>query len=460
MIGHRQERLRFAQCCALASLVLLLTGCGFTRDPGDPAADAQLRAVLAANQVTPLAPPPYQPPARVELGRMLFFDKLLSGNKDISCGTCHNPRHASTDGLSIAIGTGGHGSGPLRVAGESDNIGSRNTQDLFNRGDPRFINLFWDSRVTINRFDPFAIVFGDSLEVPTESVLAEQALLPIIMRDEQLGHRGDIAVDGTPNELAGQGLNVHEIWALQMQRLLNIPEYGQLFATAYPDAGGEFSIGHAVNAIAAYESITFASNDSPLDRFLAGDDSALSPAAKRGARLFYGEAGCVACHSGNLFTDFAHHAIATPQVGRGKPSAFGQPGEDVGRQDVDSADASAFQFRTPPLRNVELTGPYMHDGCYNTLEEALRQHLDPLGMLRGYDGVGLSPHVAGEILTDPAALARIEAQLDPLLQEPPQLDDAQIADLLAFLKALTGAGARDLDHLIPESVPSGLPVAD
>ncbi|MCC7477367.1 cytochrome-c peroxidase [bacterium] len=438
----------------------LLAGCGWTRDPDDPQLDRALSGVLAANGVTPLLPPPPHPPAKVELGRMLFFEKLLSGNKDISCATCHNPAFHSTDGLSVTIGTGGHGAGPGRQVGTRGHIGSRNTQDLYNRGDLRFTHLFWDSRVTSDRNDPFAIVFGDSLEVPPEHVLGEQALLPIIMRDEQLGSRGDIAVDGTPNELAQQGLNVHEIWNLQMARLLQLPEYHQLFAAAYPDAQGEYSIGHAVNAIAAFEASAFVSNDSPLDRFIAGDHSALSPAAKRGGLLFYGEAGCANCHSGNLFTDFEHHCIAVPQVGAGRRSAFGEEGEDVGLEDVTSAPEDAFLFRTPPLRNVELTGPYMHDGCYSRLEDAVRQHLDPLGMLRSYSGAGLSAHIKGEVLTDSAALARIEAQLDPLLHDPPELTQQQLSELIAFLKALTGEGARDQRELIPARVPSGLPVED
>ncbi len=447
--------LRFLFASLSLAVSLVLAACGFTRDPGNPAADARLREVLAAHQVTPLAPPAYQPPERVELGRMLFFDKILSGNKDTSCATCHSPEFHSTDGLSTSIGTGGHGSGPQRVPGEGRPVSSRNSPDLFNRGDPRFTELFWDGRINNNFLSPIGSSF--KLDPPSSHVLVQQALFPVLMAEEQKGESGDIAVDGTPNEFAELGIrDPFTTWNLQLARLMAIDEYRTLFAAAYPDAEGEYNISHLAHAVAAFESVNFVSSDSALDRFLAGDDSALSFEAKRGAEVFYGEAGCVRCHSGNLFTDFSYHAIAAPQVGPGR----GPGSEDTGRGNIANTDELDFAFRTPPLRNCELTGPYMHDGCYATLREAVVHHLSPLEKLYDYSGAGLSPHLNGQILSDSAALNKIEQRLDPLLLNPPQLDEDDINALLAFLYALTGEGARNLKHLTPVAVPSGLRVED
>jgi len=115
-----------------------------------------------------------------------------------------------------------------------------------------------------------------------------------------------------------------------------------------------------------------------------------------------------------------------------------------------------YAFRTPPLRNVELTGPYMHNGAYTTLEAAVRHHLDPVGFLENYDKTQLEPEFRGAVHDKPQILGEVKRTLTPLLKSPPALTDAEVADLVAFLKSLTAPGARDLKHLIPESVPSGL----
>ncbi|MCB0238120.1 MAG: hypothetical protein KDH08_05655, partial [Anaerolineae bacterium] len=104
--------------------------------------------------------------------------------------------------------------------------------------------------------------------------------------------------------------------------------------------------------------------DSPWDRFLAGDDSALSTDAQHGALLFYGDAGCARCHSGNLLTDQEFHNAAVPQLGPGKGRQ--NPYIDLGRARETGNPDDRFAFRTPPLRNVALTGPWMHNGAFAT----------------------------------------------------------------------------------------------
>jgi cytochrome c peroxidase len=237
-----------------------------------------------------------------------------------------------------------------------------------------------------------------------------------------------------------------------MNRLLNIPQYRQLFGAAYPDIPVErLRFQHAANAIAAYEMNFFTYIDSPWDRFLAGESDALSTEAKRGAELFYGEAGCSQCHNGSLLTDQKFHNIGVPQIGPGKgdeaPLDYGR-----GRETGDSADR--FAFRTPPLRNVTLTGPWMHNGAYTTLEAAVRHHLDPVSALKNYDASQLDPLLEETFVYRSSVLQA----LDPLVSTPKSLTDQQIRDLIAFLVALESPSAGDGCELIPDAVPSGLPI--
>jgi cytochrome c peroxidase len=139
---------------------------------------------------------------------------------------------------------------------------------------------------------------------------------------------------------------------------------------------------HAANAIAAYEMSAFTFTDSPWDRFLLGDDSALSTEAARGARLFYGKAGCSACHNGRLLTDQKHHNIGVPQLGPGKGD---EAPEDFGRGRETGLAKDMFAFRTPPLRNVSATCAWMHNGAYTTLEGTVRHRIDPAFALANYD---------------------------------------------------------------------------
>jgi len=237
-----------------------------------------------------------------------------------------------------------------------------------------------------------------------------------------------------------------------MDRLLAIPEYRSLFAAAYPNVPvGRLGFQHAANAIAAYEMSAFTHLDSPWDRYLAGDGSALSPEARRGARLFYGQAGCSRCHNGSLLTDQRYHNVAVPQIGPGKGD---EAPHDYGRGRETGMESDMFAFRTPPLRNVALTGPWLHNGAYTTLEAAVRHMLDPLSGLAHYDLSQLDPVLAATYEERPELLQT----LDPLLEEPVDLSPGQVDDLLAFLLALTSPTAMDGCRLIPDSVPSGLPV--
>lgn len=439
----------------LLGALALAGGCG----DGGGGIDGRLRSLLAEQGVVAPGAPSPADPAKVQLGRSLMFDKELSGNRDISCATCHHPLLHTGDGLPVSIGTGGSGLGPTRRRGSGRPFIPRNAPDVFDRGLPGWRTMFWDSRVSGAAGEGFSTPAGDALPARIESALAAQAMFPVTARDEMRGREGDLDVFGEPNEIAAiPDDDLPAIWRALMERLLAIPEYEDLFRAAYPDVPiGELGFEHAANAIASFETAAWTFLGSPWDRYLAGDDTALGAAAKRGAILFFGEAGCSSCHAGPFLSDQEHHNIAAPQVGPGKGA---EAPLDLGRARETGRASDRFAFRTPPLRNVALTGPWMHDGAYATLEAAVRHHLDPAAALRSYDPSQLPAELRDTFQSDPETIAAILETLDPLVATPLPLSDAEVGDLMAFLEALTDPRAADLGADVPERVPSGLPVAD
>jgi cytochrome c peroxidase len=445
-----------------AALALALLGCGDggtgPANPPPDSLDLALRDRLRDAAVAPLAPLPAQDPALVALGRALLFDKVLSGNRDVSCATCHDPAAHSSDALSLSIGTGGTGAGAGRALGTARAFVSRNAQDLFNRGDPAFTSMFWDGRVARDGAG-FRTPAGDALPSGLSGVLAAQAMFPVFTRLEMRGQAGDQDRFGRANELAAlPDDDFAGVWQALMDRLLAIDGYVELFRAAYPGVPtGQLGFQHAANAIAAFETEAFASAGSPFDRYVLGDNGALSAAAKRGADLFFGSASCSQCHRGPELTDQQFHNIGVPQLGPGFGAA--SP-EDYGHGAVSGSIDERSTFRTPPLRNVELTAPYMHDGAYATLEAAVRHYLDPAASLSAYDPSQLRPELQGTYLSAPEQLEGILQTLDDRVATPLTLSDADVADIVEFLRALTDPAAVNLGALAPASVPSGLPVGE
>jgi cytochrome c peroxidase len=285
-------------------------------------------------------------PARVELGKTLFFDPRLSASGVMSCGTCHNPALSWGDGLPRGVG---HGMKTL----------SRRTPTILNVAWSEL--LFWDGRAA-------------SLE--------EQALGPIT----------------SPGEM---NLSLEEL----ASRVRGIAEYAPLFEAAYP--GEPVAPETIAKAIACYER-TVVSGRAPFDRWIEGDEDALSASAKRGFLLFNTKARCATCHSGWRFTDDAFHDI-------------GVPGEDRGRgQHLPTIEIVQFGFKTPTLRNVDRRAPYMHDGSEATLASVIE--------LYDQGGREKRPSLSREM--KPLGLSKREKQ-----------------DLVAFLGTLTSADA-------PVAIPS------
>ena len=408
-------------------------------------------------------------PDLVELGRLLFFDKELSGNRNISCATCHHSLTGTSDGLSLPIGEGAIGLGPARDTGAGaaavpERV-PRNAPAVFNLGATEFTRMFHDGRVEVDSSTPsgFRNPAGSALPAGLTSVLSVQAMFPVTSSTEMAGQPGEnsLADAAGAGNLAGAG----GVWEQLAARLVAIPEYVSLFEAAFDDidAAGDISYVHAAEAIAAFEATAWRADDSPFDRFLRGDVQALSGRANRGMNLFYGKAGCADCHSGPFQTDQDFHAIAMPQVGPGKGQGI-DGHEDHGRIVVTDEPDDLHAFRTPSLRNVELTGPWGHGGAYATLEAVLRHVLDPVVGLETYDSsqarLPTRPDLdAVDFLVqdDPSRRAAI-AESNELASV--DLDDDEFDDLLAFLQALTDPASLDLFEDVPARVPSGLSIAD
>ena len=436
--------------------LLFLAACSESA-PAPPAdLDTDLVNALARAGVEVLPPPVQEPTELVELGRLLFFDKVLSGNKNISCATCHHLAYHSTDLLSLGIGTGGVRNGPARKLADGRFL-PRNTADLYNKGLPSFAALFHDGRVELVE-GVLRTPAGDGLPSGLHSsVLAAQAMFPVAGRDEMRGRQGDTTRFGEINELAELGdEDFPGIWAALVQRILSYPEYVARFRAVFPGVdSAAIGFHHAALALAAFERAAFTQIDTPFDRYVAGDREALSDSAKRGADLFYGRARCAACHSGALLTDNAFHNIGVPQLGSGVGDAAPL---DVGRAGVTGRSEDRFAFRTPSLRNVDLTGPWMHNGAYTFLENAIRHYRDPVQAYRDYDPGQLDVRIAGLIRLDQATQAQVMATLDTSLTRPVLLSDQDVQLIKVFLRALTDRKALIQLHEIPDQVPSGLPV--
>lgn len=300
-------------------------------------------------------------PEKVELGRLLFFDPVLSQNNDMSCASCHNPDLGFGDGMQQAIGANGK-------------TLPRNAMSLWNV--VYNTNFFWDGRA---------------------ATLEEQTNTPITNPDEMAA---------TPSEIEAD--------------LKAIPAYAPLFEKAFGSADS-VTYENVQNAIAAFER-TLISNNSPFDRYAAGDINALTPAQRRGLATFR-SAGtrCFECHAAPTFSDDDFSVTGVPDLA-------GQE-HDAGRAQVESTSLDGA-FKAPSLRNIALSAPYMHNGVFATLEEVVDFYAKGGGRDAGVENVDI--HVLGFDLTD---------------QEK--------SDLVAFLYALTDESNFPE---FPDSVPSGLPV--
>jgi cytochrome c peroxidase len=291
--------------------------------------------------------------AKVDLGKLLYFDPRLSKDNTISCATCHNPFHGFTDPGATSGGVGG-------------SLGTRSSPTVINRLFSK--EQFWDGR-------------ADDLEMQAHGPLTNPVEMAMPSHD-------------------------HVCKNVSLVR-----GYRHYFENAF--GSNEVTIVKIAQAIAAYER-TVLSGDSPFDRYNAGDKDAMSASAVRGMELFNGKANCKACHAGFNFTDESYHNLG---VGMDRPDP------DLGRYEITKVEADKGAFKTPTLRSIAESAPYMHDGSESTLRETvefynkggvknqwLSQEIKPLGLSEQEidDIVAFMRALSGEVTNaePPAALPK------------------------------------------------------
>jgi cytochrome c peroxidase len=434
---------------------------------------------------------------KIKLGRLLMFDKILSGNKNISCATCHHALTDTGDGLSLSVGEGGVGLGKSRNTGPIETRiperVPRNAPPVFNLGAHEFEVLFHDGRVQVDPEYPSGCKTpaADDLPDNLENVLACQAMFPVTSSTEMAGQatknpvakaknpvakaKKPVAKAKNPVAKAAEAGDLVLVWELLAERLQEIPEYVTLFKGAFDDIDDETDITYAqaANAMAAFEGTNWRADNSPFDRYLRGDNRAMSKQAEIGMKLFYegdeNDQACADCHSGKFQTDHDFHAIAMPQIGPGRGSdSPGRTGghEDFGREQVTGYPEDILKFRTPTLRNVALTAPYGHAGAYDTLRAVVQHHMDVVHAIHNYDqnqavlppDPVLSP-LDFITMDDPERRQFIADHVDDELQPFTYTDD-EVDLIIEFLHALTDPSSIDLRSDQPLTVPSGLPLAD
>lgn len=437
--------------------IFLIAGLGTNQD-------LQLSTSMSRAGVTPLPPAPPQNAALVTLGRALFFDKELSGNRNIACSTCHLRSSGTSDCLSLSIGWGGNGLGAVRTVGTGNFVG-RNAPPLFNMG-AKITKYFWDGRVS--RADngilttPEPALNGSSparadIASQLTTGLAAQAMFPVT---------SDLEMRGLPGNPVRDAANNQAVWAVLMSRLVGtnngtvggLPGYRALFAAAFPTVTNfdNFNFGHAAAAIAAFETQSYSAVDSPFEQYVKGNTGALTPEAKAGGILFFGKANCSTCHNGPMLTDNDFHGVASPQILG--TSGYLNTGDDTGRNVVTGQPGDMYKFRTPNLHNVELSAPFTHSGAYASLNQVVDHYTNPSNAQLNFSAQGLRPDFAFTAdLNFAHKTNRINA-LDPILRQPLILSAQEKQSLVAFLMSLTDPQARNLTGSAPPSVPSGLSI--
>ncbi len=427
-------------------------------------------------------------PNKVDLGRLLFFDNALGVHRDNSCAGCHSPAFGFGDSQPMAIGVDNNG------------IVGRNRQGARNqRRSPGVANtafypkLMWTARFVALSGDPFDNSAGFQFPPPenvittTQTLLEAQGSLPSTELVEMAGFTGIIANPGPfgPSHFVFDngvgdplpppvgGFHNFPIQDLVDARLNAIPEYlvrfGLAFNNGVPLPAGGITIHMRRLAIAEFQ-MSLRAADAPIDRFARGDHGAMTQPQKRGALLFFGTAGCVSCHavsgvSNEMFSDFQLHRIGGPQVfpqfGVGLGNVvFDGPGadQDFGAEQTTFNPADRYMFRTAPLRNLAVARAFFHNGAFGTIRAAIEHHLDVANSLANYlprpnrlpDDLGVGP-----------SQPMLAAGIDPLLATPFQLSGQQLDDLTTFVaEALLDERVFDFCELVPQSVPSGLPVAE
>ncbi len=328
----------------------------------------------------------------IALGKALFWDPILSGKRDVACATCHHPANGYTDNLDLSIGVNAVGLGTNR------HFLNPNTFAFVKRNAPTILNTAFngmDANGNVNLAT--APMFWDSRVRSLEA----QSVEPIKTLEEMRGNAYSeaVALDSV------------------VARLKRIPQYQQLFQSAFGNAQSITAANMGI-AIASFER-TLVANNSRVDRYKAGETSALSALEIRGMNAFQ-TVGCASCHSGNMFSDYQLHVLSVPDNAKNVQS--------------DAGANNTYAFRTPSLRNLRITAPYMHSGVFQTLDDVIRFYA----------------RIAGGNSQNTNVTVR---QIDPRIRNL-RIGNNQAA-IVAFINALSD---DNFDKSVPTSVPSRLSV--
>ena len=411
-----------------------------------------VRQLAVQRGIGPMPRAPRVRPSLVRLGQALAFDKILSGNRDISCMTCHLPAFATGDGRSLAIGQGGTGLGPEPSASDrglhpAERASASSTSPRCSRSS----GTAGSSRPRTGTFDTPA---GNASRPQMARVFefgpaSALGLFPVLSRTEMRGAERQRAGGHRRTTITPDGL------ARPDGPPGRIPEYRRLFEAAYPGTPfAEMTFAHASNAIAGFlVDRVHLQRYTPWDRFLAGDDRALSDGSARGGPDLPFDQVLASATTGRRSRDNQFHNVAVAQFGPGK----GDWAERPRRLRADASTGLAtdrYPFRTTPLRNVELTGPYGHDGAFAQLHDFIAHYSESDLKLEGFDPTRLEPLLRGTLQpTAGAILATRDTIINGVVLPPETVDQ-----LTTFMSALTDPRARYLDRVVPWTVPSGLPV--
>src|SRR5262245_1505343 len=424
---------------------------------------------------------------RADLGRLLFFDKIIGLHDDNSCAGCHSPAFGFGDSQRMAIGVQNNDVvGPNRQGPRNQRRSPLASNTIF------YPALMWTPRFVALSGNPFDSPLGfmfpppESIVTGVPTLLAAQGSLPATELVEMAGFTGIAANpgpfgprhsqfdDGMGQTLPapdGTGFHNFPIQEVVNARLNSIPVYldlfGQVFNSGVPLAPGGITIDMRRLAIAEFQAALTAAN-APLDRFARGEAGALTSAQKRGALVFFGKGKCVSCHavsgaSNEMFSDFSPHRIGGPQVapvfgvGTGNVIFDGpEENEDFGFQQTEGDPALRYMFRTAPLRNLKVAPGFFHNGAFGSLESAIAHHLDVENSLRRYDPG--ANHLPPDLRVGPFQ-GILDAGIDQLLRKPIKLSDGEFQDLVDFVgDGLFDPKVAEFCNRIPASVPSGMPL--
>ncbi|MGE3608411.1 MAG: cytochrome-c peroxidase [Bacteriovoracaceae bacterium] len=352
--------------------LMILTSIVFSFNVLASSLDQKLESYIKDFNLKPISSPGPVNKDLFSLGRDLYFEENISGNNNISCASCHHPMTRTQDGLPLGLGEGSDGI-EIQRGGRKQLTGTllaRNTPAVFNLHNVPV--MFWDGRVEFNAASGRFTTPGPlSKEVALvlDNALSAQALFPMINHAEMRGKPGT-------NEIADAKTD-QEAWDAILARVMKTPNYQSRLEKIFP--GEKINIGHVAKAIGHFEAQAFYAGDTAYDRYLRGDKNAMSEIQKIGMDVFFGKGKCGECHKGEHLSDFSYQNIGIPQIGPGKVD-----GDDYGRMEWEPKESNLYAFRVPPLRNVALTAPYMHNGAFKTIAQVVEHYDDIEASLNEY----------------------------------------------------------------------------